>query len=107
MTFMSRISTVKRLGLASRTVVDRVIRSHGYLDVDKIVEELELEGIKVARSTLHRYLVGLRERDALCAQPMEDTVVTIVERSTGLVRVIKTSATAEALVTLIESQTRI
>ena len=104
---MNRISTIKRLDLASRTIVDRVIRSHNYLDVNKIVEELQADGIKVPRSTLHRYLVGLRERDALCAQPMEDTVVTIVERSTGLVRVIKTSATAEALVTLIESQTRI
>ena len=103
---MGRISTIKRLDLSSRATVDRVIRAHAYLDVDRIVAELEAEGIELARSTLHRYLVGLRERDALCAQPGEDTVITIVERSTGVVRVIKTSASADALVSLIEGQTK-
>lgn len=103
---MGRISIIKRLDLSSRSIVDRVIRAHAYLDVDKIVAELEAEGIEIARSSLHRYLVGLRERDALCAQPLEDTVITIVERSTGVVRVIKTSATADALIRLIEGKTK-
>ena len=104
---MGRNSAVKKLDLASRSIIDGVIRSHGYLDVDKIVEELGAQGIDLARSTLHRYLVGLRERDSLCAQPLEDTVITIVERSTGVVRVIKTAATADALVALIEAKTKI
>lgn len=104
---MGRISTIQRLDIASRMLVDRVIRAHSYVNVDKIVEELETQCIPLARSSLHRYLVGLRERDALSAQPQEDTVITIVERSTGVVRVIKTAATADALVSLIESKTKV
>ena len=73
------------------------------MDVDRIVEDLENEGIKLARSTVYRHMVILRERDAMTAQPEEDTVVTIVERSTGVVRVLKSSATAESLAALIES----
>lgn len=86
--------------------VDRIIRAYRYLDLDGIVEELEEQGISLARSSVHRYLVDLRERDSMCAQPAEDTIVTIVERSTGVVRVIKTAATAEALVSLIEAKTQ-
>lgn len=103
---MGRLSAITRFDAPTQVIIDRCIRAHRYQEYHKAVNELAAQGIKVARSTLHRYAVGLRERDAMTAYPEEGTVVTIVERSTGLVRVVKTSASAEALVALIEGKTR-
>ena len=43
----------------------------------------------------------LREKDATLATPEEGTIVTIVERGSGEVRLVKTAASAEAIATLI------
>lgn len=103
---MSRLSKIQQCDMPTLLAIDRCIRANRYQNIDQIVEQLAAEGIQVARSTLHRHMVRLHARDAMTAHPEEDTVVTIVERSTGLVRVVKTSATAEALVAMIEGKKR-
>lgn len=67
-----------------------------------MVAALADQGINIHRSTLHRYVADLRESDALCALPDEGTIVTIVERGTGQVNVVKTAATGQAVASLIE-----
>ncbi|MCD2164689.1 hypothetical protein [Comamonas koreensis] len=84
--------------------VNRIIREHRYVNLSKIQEQLAKDGLDVKRSTLHRYVVALKKRDALLARPEEDTIVTIVERSSGEVRVVKTAITAEAVAALIASK---
>lgn len=86
---MGRHCSIQALGTAKISIVDQVIRDHGYIQLDDIVGELAQREIKLARSTLHRYLRELRQRDLLCATPEEGTIVTIVERATGEVRVVK------------------
>ncbi len=84
--------------------VNRIIREHRYVNLAQVQDQLEKDGLSVKKSTLHRYVVQLRERDALCARPEEDTIVTIVERSTGEVRVVKTAISAEAVAALLASK---
>jgi len=86
---------------AERIAIDRSIREHRYMLLDEIVADLTAQGITVGRSSLHRYVVKLREKDATLATPEEGTIVTIVERSSGEVRLVKTAASAEAIATLI------
>lgn len=103
---MGRLSVVHRLEATTRAIVDRCIRSNQYQDVAGMMGELAAQGINIHRSTLHRYVAALRESDALCALPDEGTIVTIVERGTGQVRVVKTAATGQAVSALIEKIAR-
>lgn len=103
---MGRLSLGRRLEAETRGIVDRCIRANQYQDLLGIVAELAGQGITIPRSTLHRYVTALREADALCALPDEGTIVTIVERGTGQVRVVKTAATGLAVAALIEKTGR-
>lgn len=98
---MGRASTVKKMKPEHRIVVEDTIRKHNYLGLDEMVVELEKKGIMITRSTLHRYLQRLEAKDHLLAGPDEATIITIVERGTGEVRVIKTSASASILANII------
>lgn len=100
---MGRHCSIRTLGPAKSNTVDQVIRAYRYIHLDDMVLELADRGIKIARSTLHRYLRALRERDMLCARPEEGTIVTIVERATGEVRVIKCCIASADLHAIIEA----
>lgn len=94
--------SISRLPAEQQALVNKSIRSNRYRDLDIIMDELSDLGVGgFSRSALHRYLCVLREKDALCAQPEDGTIVTIVERGTGEVRVVKTSASGEAVAALI------
>jgi hypothetical protein len=84
-----------------RMAIDRCIREHRYMGLDDMVFDLAAQGITVNRSSLHRYMLKLRDRDSTLAAPEEGTIVTIIERSTGEVRLVKSAASAEAIATLI------
>lgn len=99
---MGRTSVVRRLPLETQAVVERCIRAHSYGSLDVIVDELTGLGVKLSRSSLHRHAKALRDKDGLCALPEEGTIVTIVERGTGEVRVVKTSASGAAVSELLE-----
>ena len=98
---MGRLTGIEMLQEHEKMAVDRCIREHRYVGLDDMVSTLDEQGIKVTRSSLHRYLLKLRDRDATLATPEEGTIVTIVERATGEVRLVKTAASAESIATLI------
>ena len=98
---MGRLLKIELLPEAERIAIDRSIREHRYMLLDEIVADLTAQGIVVGRSSLHRYVVKLRENDATLATPEEGTIVTIVERGSGEVRLVNTAASAEAIATLI------
>ena len=99
---MGRISNINRLPGDQQAIVDSCIRQCRYQDLDFILKEVKRLGVPhVSRAGLYRYLVQLKEADSLLADPSQGTIVTIVERSTGEVRVLKTSASAIAIVSMI------
>lgn len=104
--FMGRISRIGSLPEAQQTQVDHAIRSNQYRNLDLILSRLQEQGIPgLSRSGLHRNAGGLKERDAFIANPEHGTVVTIVERGTGEVRVVKTCASGVAITAMIDQIT--
>ena len=102
---MGRTSTAKRLTPAAQHALNLAIRGSRYIDLEQVRTKLQGSGITLSRSSLYRYAAKLRERDAMTATPDEGTVVTIVERPSGLVQVVKTSMPAEAVAALIQQTT--
>jgi hypothetical protein len=99
---MGNVSKIAKLDLQLQMQINDCIRAHSYIQIDVILralKELGFEGIH--RSNLHCYIVKLKAQDALTANPNEGTVITIVERATGEVRVIKSSASAVAIASMI------
>ena len=100
---MGRISSYYYLSADHQESLKGCIRSHQYVNLDLMMADLEKRGVTgITRSALHRHVVNLKESDALCASPNEGTVVTIIERGTGEVRVIKTSASGLSIATMLE-----
>lgn len=102
---MGRTSTAKRLTPTDQQALNLAIRASSYVDLDKVRAQLQGGGITLSRSSLYRYAAKLRERDAMTATPEEGTVVTIVERPSGFVQVVKTSMHGDAVAALIQQTT--
>ncbi len=96
---MGRRHTVSSLPADKQTAVLDCIRAYRYLTLDGMLAELEKHGLAgiISRSALHRFLPELDKRDALRANPDEGTIITIVERGTGEVRTVKSSASGAAI----------
>jgi len=94
---MSRSSKVLYLTPQQRATVDACIRKHHYVNILKIVAHLAEDGIELSKSGLHRYAVQLRARDAQHAGTVDDTLVIIVERSTGATTSLTSSASRDAI----------
>ncbi len=100
---MGRRSSIEKLSPEVRTAVIDCIRAHRHFTLDEIIFTLEERGFtEVSRSSLHRFLPSLDKKDALCANPDEGTIVTIVERGSGEVRTVKSSASGLAIDELIK-----
>lgn len=81
-----------------------LMRANRHRTLDEIVEELKtLDGMTISRSSVHRTLRKLNARDQLLANDQEQVIVTIVDRGTGEVRVIKTPVLAEMIESMIRS----
>lgn len=99
---MGRISARFYLSPEHQESLNTCIRSHQYVNLDLMMSDLIDLGINsISRSALHRHVVALKESDALCANLDEGTVVTIVERGSGEVRVIKTCASGLSIATML------
>jgi hypothetical protein len=100
---MGRRSTIDKLPPKVRTVIIDCIRANRHFTLDEIIFSLEQHGFtQMSRAALHRYLPTLDKKDALCANPNEGTIVTIVERGSGEVRTVKSSASGLAIEELIK-----
>lgn len=100
---MGRTSACLYLTSEYQESVRTVIRSQQYVILDLMMASLQERGIKgISRSSLHRNGCQLKEADALCASTGKGTVVTNVERGSGEVRVMKTSALGLSIATMLE-----
>jgi len=82
--------------------LDAVIRKYRYGTLDTILVELEDRGIGISRSTLGRYVIALRKRDARHLGSPHDLIVVIMERSSGSTTTMTTAADKSALIAAIE-----
>lgn len=88
---MGRKSTFESQEPQKQASILAFIRANRHLGIDDIrAGLLESEGFDMARSTLHRTITKINARDQLLARADEQTVVTVVDRVSGDVRVIKT-----------------
>lgn len=99
---MGRRSKIDKLPPELQAKVIDCIRVNRHFTLNEIIFSLQERGFtQVSRSALQRFLIGLDEKDALCANPNEGTIVTIVERGTGEVRTVKCSASGLAIEAMI------
>jgi hypothetical protein len=101
---MGRTSKVERLPAEQATIVDRTIRQFRYCNLDGIKASLGCHGIEISRSAIGRYMQKLEARDGLFAGSPNDTIVVIIERSTGSTATISTRLDKAVIASLIESQ---
>ena len=95
---MGRRCTFNTLPADQRTALQDCVRAHRHLTLNEILAVLEERGFKgIFRSTLHRYIQQLNRKDVLYANPTEGTIITIIERGTGEVRTVKSSAARAAI----------
>ncbi len=99
---MGRLSSVHYMTAEEEVKLDRCVRAHRYASLDAMLVDLDRHGIKISRSALHRHAAKLKEKDALCAGPEETTIVSIIERSTGEIRVLRTHVSGAVVAALIE-----
>lgn len=100
---MGRRSTIGKLPPEQRTAVINCIRANRHFTLDEIMFSLKESGFtQLSRSSLGRFLPDLDRMDALCANPNEGTIVTIVERGSGEVRTVKSSASGLAIEQLLK-----
>ena len=100
---MGRTSTIIRLSPEENALTDALIRRFRYSQIDVVREELQQSGIKISRSALGRYMKKLGERDGFLMDDRDATVVTIMERSTGHVIVVKSPVRPDALLAHIQA----
>ena len=100
---MGRLSTLFYLSPEQQESLKSCIRAHQYVNLGRMMDDLGKRGIEgISRSALHRIASQLREADALLAGPNEGTIITIMERVSGEVRVLKTSSSGLSVATLLE-----
>lgn len=93
---MGRISSIKKLDPETRNRVDALLLSHPHYTLDQTMELLKSKGLDVcSRTSLHLYLAG---RDSTAHMSMSgQTLVTIIDLTTGSVRLLKTPASSEVV----------
>ena len=86
-----------------RAMAINCIRANRHFSLVEIISCLRELGItEVSKSSLHRYLPTLDRKDALCASPNEGTVITIVERGTGEVFTLASSASGRIIAEMVK-----
>lgn len=103
---MGRNSNIQQLSVEDNLAVDACIRKRRFITVDAILEELVESGINISRAGLHRYMQKLKKRDSLNFGSPNDTVIVVMQRSTGAVFNLTTTASVEVVVAMIEAMPR-
>jgi hypothetical protein len=102
---MTRRSFVDALPADERVKAITVLRANRHRSLDQIKAALsEQVGIDASRSAVHRATTKLDAYDRQNAAADEGTIVTIVERATGEVRVVKTSLPPSTIEDLIRQK---
>ncbi|GLK95833.1 hypothetical protein GCM10008164_35730 [Achromobacter xylosoxidans] len=83
-----------------RSLIDRIIRSYEYSKAPAVRRELSEQGIDIPLWTLYRRMVQLRDADA--EAPNESgTVVHIIDRRMGTMKVIEVAVAASRVETAV------
>ncbi|ART47586.1 MULTISPECIES: DUF3486 family protein [Acidovorax] len=99
---MGRKSAFKSLEPEKQAKALALMRAHRHKSIDDIRAALiDSEDLDISRSAVHRMLSKLNARDQMLASAEEHTVVTVVDRITGEVVVIKTAVPASLIESLI------
>lgn len=77
------------------------LRANPHRSLDELQVALLEDGIDISRSALHRAAIKVKANDKLMATAEDQTVITIVDRVSGEVRVIKTHLPASVVDALI------
>jgi arginine repressor len=94
---MGRNSALDHLTPEQRTAVESCIRQHYYVRNTEVSQSLAAQGIHLTRSTVNRIAMRLREKDGNRSGCDDDTVVVIMERSTGATSIATTSASRDSV----------
>lgn len=99
---MGRIHNIDQLPAAQHDTVLRCIRAHRYINVRSILADIKNQGVNgITSSSLSRYIERVKKADHHLAVPDGDTVITVLQRSTGSVQVIKTGTSAKFVVEML------
>ncbi|QDL55341.1 hypothetical protein [Rhodoferax aquaticus] len=100
---MSRRFSIDKMEPHRRTMAIDCIRANRHFSLVEIIANLRELGItEISKSALHRYLPTLDKKDSLCASPNEGTIVTIVERGTGEVITLASSASGRTIAEMVK-----
>ncbi len=101
---MGQKSTIDKLDSAKKAKIYQCIQANRHLNLDDLIDLIQdLKIVDLSRSALGRYLQKLDARASLCAEPNQATIVTIVERGSGEVRIVKTWASGSLIASLIDN----
>lgn len=98
---MPRLNKIAALSPAERQRVDHVVRASNYYNMDGMKAQLSEMGIEVSRSALFRYVGELKKRDAGVNVGVDQRLIVIMDRSTGLVTTITKESTVDQIVGLL------
>lgn len=94
---MSAYSSIYDLSAKQQMGLDTLIRSHNYAHIRELLEAAKATlDLDLARSTLHRYVLRLKERDRLLigSRPEGSTVI-VVDHETGQITRLHVSCTGD------------
>lgn len=80
---MSNPAFALKMSATARQMVDECIRSHQFYSIDSIRADLQEKGVEVSRSALGRYVKLLREHQGAAPMAKWNTLVVVVDRTTG------------------------
>lgn len=98
---MGRKSAFESLEPEKQAKALALVRAHRHKSIDDVRALMEAEGIDMARSSLHRAMTKINARDQLLVRAEEQSVITVVDRISGEVRVIKACIPGDLVETLI------
>lgn len=96
------VHTVQKMTPEQHALTDATIRRFRYVDLDGMLTALKAANVKISRSSLGRYSQKLRQQDGALMGTPDDTIIVIMERSTGATTTISTSASRAAIIALIQ-----
>lgn len=102
---MGRHSTIRSLSPEMLMRAEALIREFDYIHLEQVLHIMRAEGINTSRSALNRYAMKLKQQDGLFAGSPDRTVVVLLDRITGNVTTLSTSATSEVVTQTISNLT--
>ncbi len=102
---MGRLNFTEYLSKEQQALLDACIASHNFSQINKIKQALSAQGIEIARSTLHRRVQQLRSQRTASHVAAHQTLVVLLEPSSGKCTFATVNASAAMLEELLSKTT--